>query len=69
MKKTMAVAGVVLGLMAGGAQAALVSNGNGTVADTNTNLIWLQNWNVNGSKDWGVQKSWANNLSFAGSND
>ena len=32
-----------------------------------TNLIWLQNWNVNGQQDWSTQKAWADNLSFAGS--
>ena len=34
--------------LTGAAQAALVSLGDGTVKDTNTNLIWLQDWTVNG---------------------
>jgi hypothetical protein len=55
--------------LTGAAQAALVSLGNGTVKDTNTNLIWLQDWNVNGSADWGTQKAWAEGLDFAGSTD
>lgn len=54
---------------AGVAQAALVSLGDGTVKDTNTNLIWLQDWNVNGLADWNSQMAWADNLSFAGSSD
>ncbi len=55
--------------LTGAAQAALVSNPNGTVTDTTTNLIWLQNWNGNGSRDWATQKNWADNLTFAGSSD
>lgn len=51
------------------AHAALVTNGDGTVTDTTTNLIWLQNWNVNGAQDWATQKAWADNLNFAGSSD
>ena len=35
--------------LTGASQAALVSNPEGTVTDTTTNLIWLQNWNVNGA--------------------
>ena len=51
------------------ANAVLISQDNGTVLDTNTNLIWLQNWNVNGQKDWYTQHAWAENLNFAGSSD
>jgi hypothetical protein len=39
------------------------------VLDTRTNLIWLQNWNVNGSANWATQNGWAESLSFANSND
>lgn len=55
----------------GAAQAALVPQGNGTVLDTNTNLIWLQDWNVNGQQNWAAQKAWAETTldGFAGSND
>ena len=45
--KTIAAAAAMVALT-GTAQASLVSLGDGTVKDTNTNLIWLQNWNVNG---------------------
>lgn len=55
--------------LAGAAQASLVSNGDGTVTDTTTNLIWLQDWNVNGNKNWATQKAWAESLNFAGSSD
>ena len=53
------------------AQAALVSLGDGTVKDTNTNLIWLEDWTVNGFADWNTQKNWAETGldGFAGSND
>jgi len=55
--------------LSGTAQAALVSLGNGTVRDTNTNLIWLQTWSSSGLANWGRQKHWAENLSFAGSDE
>ena len=68
--KSLAAAAAMVAL-SGTAQAALVSLGNGTVRDTNTNLIWLQNWNVNGPANWGEQKTWAETTldGFAGSND
>lgn len=56
--------------LTGAAQGALVSLGDGTVKDTDTNLIWLQNWNLNGlAADWNTQKAWAEGLDFAGSTD
>ncbi len=57
-----------LGLVAltGAAQAALLDLGNGSVKDTTTNLIWLQNWDASGLKDWSTQMAWAENLVFAG---
>ena len=66
--KTWAAAAAMLALT-GAAQAALVDLGNGTVKDDITNLIWLQDWNVNSRQPWATQKTWAENLSFAGSND
>lgn len=57
------------GLLAatGAAQAALVDLGNGTVRDTTTDLVWLQDWNLNGPKTWATQRDWATQLDFAGS--
>jgi len=68
--KSLAAAAAMVALT-GAAQAALDSLGNGTVRDTNTNLIWLQNWNVNGIANWGAQKTWAETTldGFAGSNE
>lgn len=68
--KTWAAAAAIVALT-GTAQAALVNLGDGTVRDTNTNLIWLQDWNVNGAADWSTQKAWAETTldGFAGSND
>jgi len=68
--KSLAAAAAMVALT-GAAQAALVSLGNGTVKDTNTNLIWLQDWNVNGLANWATQKNWAETTldGFAGSND
>lgn len=63
------IAAAAMVAMAGTAQATLVSLGDGTVKDTNTNLIWLQNWNVNGLKTWTEQKTWADGYDFAGSDD
>lgn len=65
---TWVVATAMLALT-GAAQAELVSLADGTVKDTNTDLIWLQNWNVNGFTNWGTQKAWAEGLDFAGSTD
>jgi len=68
--KSLAAAAAMVAL-SGTAQAALVSLGDGTVRDTGTNLIWLQNWNVNGLANWATQKAWAETTldGFAGSND
>ena len=55
--------------LAGASQAELVNVGDGTVKDTTANLIWLQDWNVNGLANWATQKAWAENLNFAGSSD
>ena len=66
--KTWSAAACLMAL-SGTAPAALVSQGNGTVLDTTTNLIWLQDWNVNGRIDWVTQKAWAEGLSFAGSSE
>lgn len=66
--KTWAAAAAMLAVT-GTAQAALVNLGDGTVKDDLTNLIWLQNWAVNGLNDWAAQKAWAESHDFAGSTD
>jgi len=63
------VAAAAMVALTGTAQAALVSLGDGTVKDTNTNLIWLQDWNDNGAADWFTQQAWAEGLDFASSTD
>jgi len=69
--KSLAAAAAMVALT-GAAQAALVLQSNGLeVLDTNTNLIWLQNWNLNGRAVWATQKTWAETAldGFAGSNE
>jgi hypothetical protein len=55
--------------LTGTTHASLVSLGDGTVKDTATNLIWLQNWNLNGKNSWYGQTLWASDLTYAGSTD
>ena len=46
--------------VAGAAQASLVLQANGVeVLDTDTNLLWLHNWNASGLKNWADAKTWA----------
>jgi hypothetical protein len=68
MKRIAAFLAMALGLM-GTAQAALINQNNGTVLDTNTNLIWLQDWNVNSTQNWTAQNAWAKGFNFADSTD
>jgi len=71
-KSWAAAAAAAMLALTGAAQAALVPQSNGTVLDTNTNLIWLQDWQVNNTfQDWATQKAWAETTldGFAGSND
>ncbi len=63
------VAAAALLAMTGTAQATLIIQGNGTVLDDTTYLIWLQDWNANGTKNWDTQVAWAEGLNFAGSTD
>jgi len=58
------------------ANAALVDNGNGTITDTDTGLMWLQNANLaatsggySGRMTWSDAMTWANNLVFSGYDD
>ena len=69
MKTLKTWAAAALLALSGTAQAELVSLGDGTVKDTNTNLIWLQDWHVNGFQNWSPQKAWAESLDFAGSTE
>lgn len=56
------------------ANAALVDNGNGTISDTITNLMWLQDANYaqtsgydsDGKMTWANAMDWASNLVYAG---
>lgn len=66
--KAMAAA-VAMVALSGTAQAALMSLGDGTVKETNTNLIWLQDWNISGVQNWADQKAWAEGLAFANSSE
>ena len=69
MKMNLAAISLVCAFGMSSANAALVDQTDGTVLDTTTGLFWLKDWNVNGQKDWGTQRTWAENLSFAGSSE
>jgi hypothetical protein len=62
-------------LIAGAAQAALQDrdlDGNGEVDafyDTDFDITWLRNANINGPMDWDTAVAWADGLSFAGYSD
>jgi hypothetical protein len=68
MKKTMAIAGVVLGLMAGGANATLSSRAGGTlVYDDVTNLTWFKDWTSSGfTGTWVEALTWVDGLTAGG---
>lgn len=51
------------------ANAELIINGDGTITDTDTGLMWLQDANVSGLLTWSEAKSWADNLFYAGYDD
>jgi hypothetical protein len=44
------------------AHAVLVDNGNGTVTDTDTNLMWIQDANLFGLGSWAEAQLWINTL-------
>src|SRR3989344_6138087 len=46
------------------AQASLVDRGGGLIYDTDLNVTWLSNANVNGLMTWGNAMTWASNLSY-----
>ncbi|RDH80677.1 MAG: hypothetical protein DIZ80_16745 [endosymbiont of Galathealinum brachiosum] len=69
--------GLFLFSMAGTANAALIDNLDGTLTDTNTNLMWLQDANyamtsgydTDGEMNWDAAMAWADTLEFAGYDD
>ncbi len=76
--KMRAVCGAVAAasmLLAGAAQAALQDrdlNGDKVVDgiyDTDLDITWLRNANVNGAMDWGTAVAWADGYSLGGYND
>jgi MYXO-CTERM domain-containing protein len=61
------VAAVAMVTLAGTAQATLVLQPNGVeVLDTDTNLLWLYDWNSSGSKNWADANTWAAGLTVGG---
>lgn len=50
-------------------EAELVDNGDGTVTDTDTGLMWLQDAGASGWRSWDEAQAWAENLEFAGYDD
>jgi hypothetical protein len=50
------------------ADAVLVNNGDGTITDTDTNLMWLQDFGIGGGT-WSAAATWADTLSYAGYDD
>lgn len=55
--------------LTGTPHAAVVNLGNGSVLDTETHLIWLETWGLSGLQPWEAQRSWAEELTLAGSSD
>lgn len=51
-------------LASSAAQAALVDRGGGLIYDTELNITWLQNANINGAMTWSQANTWASNLSY-----
>jgi len=51
------------------ANATLINNGDGTITNTDTILMWLQDANTNGAMNWVDANSWADSLVFAGYDD
>jgi hypothetical protein len=53
--------------LASAAHASLVLQANGVeVLDTDTNLLWLYDWNSSGQKNWTDAKTWAASLTVGG---
>ncbi|MDH5232785.1 MAG: DUF1566 domain-containing protein [Gammaproteobacteria bacterium] len=69
MKAMIAVVIFIVQFSIGFAHAALVDNGNGTITDTTTGLMWLKDADATGSFPWGEAVTQAANVSVAGHND
>ena len=66
------IVGALLAVAPPAARAELVDNGNGTITDTVSGLMWLKNADTNGSMDWGTANTWVQSLNtsaFAGHSD
>jgi hypothetical protein len=48
------------------ANARMIDNGDGTITDTGTNLMWLKDGNLAGAKTWNDALTWAGTLFYAG---
>ena len=59
----------LLALVSLPAAAQLYDNGDGTITDPASGLMWLKNANMNGPMEWATANAWAQNLSFAGYSD
>lgn len=68
MMQLLKIAAITLGLVSG-AHASFVDQGDGTVLDTASNLLWLKDWSSTGQGNWNTQLSWAESLTFAGNSD
>lgn len=68
---------ILISCFAISANAALVDNGNGTITDTDTNLMWLMDANyamtsgydTDGMMTWNTAMIWADDLVYAGFNN
>lgn len=79
MKRLCILTGSILMLCSSviSANASLVDNGNGTITDTDRNLMWLKDANyaktsgysTNGLMIWTEAKTWADTLVYAGFDD
>ena len=52
--------------MCGSAQADLVDRGSGLIYDTDLNVTWAANANINGAMDWNTASTWAAGLVYGG---
>jgi hypothetical protein len=69
MKKVFITICFVVLLFSAPVYSELIDNHDGTITDTDTGLMWLQDANVSGSLTWSEAKSWAHNLTHAGYDD